>query len=669
MKEIASKIVRIMSVQATIVLLCTCTFVLLCTVAFAQTSITSNLPIVVISSHGQVIPNEYKVPASFKISAPGGGGLHSYDVNLATNSFQFEGDINIEIRGASTTLWPKLPYGFEVVDQATGDNMDVSLLGMPEESDWILLASYGDKTFIRDVLSHHLFTQTGRYSPKGQYVELYLKENGSMAYQGIYILIEKIKRGSNRVNIKKLEEEDTDAQKATGGYIVQLGENEDLKWYSSISGNDVSAAAPKPLFHVEYPKLHKYTNIPNRDQQFNYIKGYVDNFEQALNGPDYTDAALGYRSTLEVDAMIDYFLMQELTKNSDAWRFSTFFYKNRDSEGGKLVMGPIWDFDRALGNFQWWCNAASVQPTDWAWKFNLYCPDDNVVTAFWPKKLLSDCYFSQKLISRYQYLRQNQWSSGQINDFIDAQRATLTSNNAVSRNFSRWDILHTDVIHNPSYPVIGNTYDKEVEYLKNWIGSRLAWMDANIAAIGTNTEPCATLPVTYNHFHAKSVERSVLLSWSTSMELNNKHFEIERSADAKRFEKIGVVAGIGNSNSEINYEFADYEPFQGTRYYRIRQVDEDGSYQLTSIRAVKSASYKDESTTPHPNPSSDYVSIPGLIPNSTVQILDVKGNIIQTIHGQSPTSRISLKDLQSGLYIVRATNGNQSQSYRVAVSR
>lgn len=294
--------------------------------AFAQTTVTSNLPIVVINTNGAVIPDVDKIPATFKITAPGNGGLHTFDVNSVTNSFQFESNIGIEIRGNTSVYWEKKSYSVETVD-AAGAGVDVSLLGMPAESDWVLNACYGDKSFIRDVFAHEMYTRTGRYSPKTRYVEVFLQETGGMSYHGVYILMEKVKRGSNRINIKKLSETDADPAKISGGYLLQVAEDEDLKWTSAYPGND-APGQPKPFFHVEYPKLHKYTNIANRDLQFNYIKNYVDHFEQVLASSTFRNATTGYRPLLDEDATIDYLLLQEITKNSDNWRASTFFTKN-----------------------------------------------------------------------------------------------------------------------------------------------------------------------------------------------------------------------------------------------------------------------------------------------------------------------------------------------------
>lgn len=620
----------------------------------AQTSITSNLPIVVINTNGGSIQNNDKIPATFKITAAGPGGLHSFDVNSLTNSFQFQGDIGIEIRGNTSIYWDKKSYGFETRDAPNGSNLDVSLLGMPAEADWVLNACYGDKSFIRDVFAHEMYTRTGRYSPRAHYVEVYLQEIGGMAYHGVYILMEKIKRGANRINIKKLGEADTDALKISGGYLLQVGEDEDMKWTSGIAPND-APSQPKPFFHVEYPKLHNYTNIPNRDLQFNYIKQKIDHFEQVLNGPDFKDPVLGYRPLLDEDATIDYLLLQELTKNSDNWRASTFFYKKRDDEGGEIVMGAPWDYDKSMGNQQW-CYELSVLPTgSWAWQFNVYCQDRPPMTVFWPARLLTDCYFKTKLMLRYQQLRQTQWSNQAISDFVDQKQAELTAQNAIQRNFARWNILETAVMFNEHYTLPGNTYAKEVQYLKTWLMDHLAWMDGNISDI--STENCGVLPVTFSEFELRQVEQAVKVSWSTADEVNNDHFVVERSRDARQFEALGHVKGSGSSKVATEYTFMDDQPLAGTGYYRIRQVDHDGTTSFSTIRSINTVGGREVL---FPNPTAGRLWLKDLDAGSTILITDAKGTKIRQDAVRTRQAEVAIDGLSAGSYVLTVVgpNGN-----------
>lgn len=623
----------------------------------AQTSVTSNIPIFVIDPGGPEIPNDPKIPATFKISSLGVDNLYRYTIG-GTNTYQYEGTIGIEIRGNTSAEWPKTSYGFET-------SADVSLLGFPAESDWVLNACYGDKSFIREVLAQEMFRQTGRYASRTKYVELFLNTGGSLKYMGVYIFMEKVKRGADRLNMKKLGETDIDPVKMSGGYILQVGENEEMKWNSTISPNNLPSN-PKPIFHVEYPKLEKYVNTSVRDAQFNYIRNFVNNFETALNGPNANDPVNGYRKYLNVESMVDYLLLQEFTKNSDNWRASTFFYKQRDDEGGLLNLGGPWDFDKSMGNQQW-CYEPSVLPTGtWAWKFNIYCPDRPPLTVSWPEKLLNDCYFVQRVIARYKQLRLNQWSDANVLAFIEAQRATLKTNGAITRNFTKWNILSTGIMYNEHYTLAGNTHDKEVDYLKTWIQQHLAWMDSDIATISSLT--CSPLPVTYNSFEVNKMDNKVLVSWSTTAEHNNSYFEIQRSTDAMLFSKIGMIEGRGESVTLAKYEFTDDQPVSGINYYRINQVDRDGSSELTRIQGI---TFKLKEVTPilYPNPADHEIHLKDLTPGSTIKIIDVKGSVIQKITVNDQYYNLSLDQYRDPMYYLSIDDGQKVKSFTFLIHR
>lgn len=141
------------------------TLILTHLMGFSQLVITSNLPIVIINTNGQMIPNEPKIAATMKIvgkSVVAGSpdSVYNYSVNSNSNVYQFSGNIGIEIRGNTSTYWPKKSYGFETRQVATDADSNVVLLGMPKEADWVLNACFGDKSFLREVLSQEMFRKT-----------------------------------------------------------------------------------------------------------------------------------------------------------------------------------------------------------------------------------------------------------------------------------------------------------------------------------------------------------------------------------------------------------------------------------------------------------------------------------------------------------------------------
>ena len=286
---------------------------------FTQVVFTSsNLPIVVINTNGQTIKDDPKIEATMGIIY-NGVGLRNNVTDAANN---YNGKIGIEIRGSSSQMFPKKQYGIELHD-ALGASIDASLLGLPKQSDWILFAPYNDKSLVRDPLAYKLGRDLGRYAPRTKYCEVVL--NGE--YQGIYVLIEKIKRDKNRVDINKLDPIEITNDDLTGGYIIKIDKDTGTGgegWASTFTPPGRSGTQTI-FFQYDYPKA---ANIVV--QQKEYIKQYVAAFENALAGDNFKDPNQGYAKYIDVDSFIDYFIANEVSKNVDAYRLSTFMYKRKD---------------------------------------------------------------------------------------------------------------------------------------------------------------------------------------------------------------------------------------------------------------------------------------------------------------------------------------------------
>lgn len=447
------------------------------TAVFAQTFQSSNLPIVVINTKGAVIVDEPKVAVEMGVIDNGPGRR-----NAPTDPWNgYRGTVGIEIRGASSQMFPKKQFGLETRDDK-GEDQAVSLLGFPEEADWVLNATYNDKTLLRDPLAYWLARQQGRYATRTKYVEL-VRDGG---YEGVYILQERIKRDKNRVNISKLEPKDASGDALTGGYIVKIDKvagGRSKQWYSLFKPDPRSPFTP--LFQVDYPRFEDLTNV-----QFDYIKNKVNAFEAAIYGPNYRDNDKGFRSFIDEDSFVDYFLLTELTRNVDGYRLSAFFYKDRDSKGGKFVMGPAWDYNIAFGNGNYY---EAFRTDGWQYRVNdLMLPvrtgqtEDVFKAPAWWERLLSDPTFAIRAVSRWKTLRADAWSDARVNRFVDSC-ATLLGEAQV-RNFQRWPVLGVNVW--PNY-FVGKTYAEEVTWLKNWLRLRLAWLDQQMQSnvLITGTEP------------------------------------------------------------------------------------------------------------------------------------------------------------------------------------
>jgi CotH kinase protein len=431
-----------------------------------QISGPTKLPIIKITST-KPISDDLKVAANIQIIDNGLG-----KDNLITDIPSYQGTIGIEWRGSTSQWFPKKPFSIEVWDNV-GNEVDTSLLGMPKESDWVLNAAYNDKTLMRDMLTCIWGGSIMEYAPRGRYCELIV--NGS--YEGIYIMIEKIKRNKNRVNIKKLDPTIVSGDELTGGYIVKLDKETgggSVNWQSSYYSSSNSTV--KPIFQVDYPKI---SNI--NEAQRNYIKSFVDSLENAMFASTYTDPDIGWRKYMDQEALINFIIMNELAKNGDGYRLSTYFYKERNSDGGKIKLGPIWDFNLAFGNIDY-CTGGGTSGlviTD----FNKICPDDFWIIHFWWQKLLQDKKFYDALKKRWNELRKSKFTNQNMMSTIDSLNTLLKP--ATARNFNRWPVLGQYVWPNS---FVGKTYIEEIDFIKNWTTERLKYLDIVWDYESTNVE-------------------------------------------------------------------------------------------------------------------------------------------------------------------------------------
>ena len=428
-------------------------------VLHGQAFTESNLPIVLIQTGGQIIADDPKITADMKIIYNGPGKIN----RLTDPPAHYNGKIGIELRGSSSQDFPKKPYGFETRED-NGENRNVSLIGLPEENDWILNASYNDKTLMRDALAYLIADKLMPYAPRVRHVELIINNQ----YQGVYVLTEKIKRDKNRVDISNMDVDDNTGDALTGGYIFKIdketGSNSGAGWISPYK--PFPGAWQSTLFQFEFPDADDITNT-----QRNYVQQHVTGFENVMAGANYADPVFGYRKLVDPGSVADYIILNEWSKNPDAYRLSTFFYKKRDSQGGKLFAGPVWDFNLGFGNVNYCTdgdpNGLVIQ------RFNQICPDDYWVIHFWWKKWMEDKRLEDEIKARWQNLRGNVLAEDRLEEMVDSLATHLSL--PQRRNFTKWPVLGQYVW--PNY-FVGATYEQEVQFLKQWIRERISYLDS-----------------------------------------------------------------------------------------------------------------------------------------------------------------------------------------------
>ncbi|MEY2901469.1 MAG: hypothetical protein RLY89_575, partial [Bacteroidota bacterium] len=372
----------------------------------------------------------------------------------------YNGKFGIEIWGQSSHIFPMKSYVIEL-RLAYGSSNNQSLIGMPSESDWVLYAPYTDKTLMRNVLAYGISNSLGRYAARCRYVELILDND----YKGVYVLMEKIKPG--RAGIVKMKKSDIDGDALTGGYIFSLDKQPNA-WYSSFPALK-STNQSFPHFSYVYPKE---TDIVA--QQKAYIKKQVDDFEAALNGSNFQDPFIGVRKYADLNSFMDYFIVNEISRNVDGYRLSSYFNKDRDSKNSLIKAGPVWDYDLSFRNANY-CNGSNVN--GWAFQFNDVCPGDGAgLVPFWWEKLFADSNYVKDLHSRWSQQRNSVLKTAKLNQVIDS--IVQLTDEARQRHFKRWPILGQFIWPNPN--PIPNSYAEEISYLKVWLEQRLIWIDQNL---------------------------------------------------------------------------------------------------------------------------------------------------------------------------------------------
>ncbi len=336
----------------------------------------------------------------------------------------------VEIRGRGNSTWamPKRPYRLKFSE-------DVSILGMPAARNYVLLNEYADKSLLRNTIAYKFSGMLTHieHAASTRVVEVYF--NGR--YNGVYTLTEHMEIHENKLFVP------TDPNSLDAGYFFEL----DQRFYEHgyIEGYDGFNVSNNP-YTVKFPSDDILT-----PSHIEYIRNYVVDMESALRNQS------GYENYLDVDNFIDYFIVQELFKNVDVGWGSVFIYKRPNEV---LKLGPIWDFDLAIGNADY---------IDYGFQ-NWYGMRDH--KNIWFQLMMAIPEVRTRFRDRYI----------EIYDTIipDILRVVESFGEAMqpvaNRNFNRWDILNHYVWPNPNEVVSQTTYQGQVDYIYNYIDQRATWM-------------------------------------------------------------------------------------------------------------------------------------------------------------------------------------------------
>lgn len=353
-------------------------------------------------------------------------------------------DVGIQIRGRGNASWnhfPKKSYRIKL-DESFG------LLGLKKDRDWVLVSNYADKTLMRNIIAHEMAKKLTylEYTPTHIPVELYL--NGE--YMGVYTLSEKIEFGGGKL------EYDADASLENTSYLLEVGWDYNDEMIYGQNYFDIDYIERIVIKEPEFSS--KYT------PSCNYIINYMKKAEKAVK------SRKGYEEYIDVDSLIDYLIITEFTNNTECVFYrSLYMYKPADET---LKFGPVWDFDMAFGN-----HTSDIKD------YNGWCSTDNDFSFLgkegttWYHFLFKDPEFTSKFAARWDNVKDVLLNTAL--DTLEGQYKAI--HNAQERNFILWDILNKKVgagkVDHRTY----NTFDLQVEYLRNFINDRYNWIDENIS--------------------------------------------------------------------------------------------------------------------------------------------------------------------------------------------
>ena len=495
---------------------------------------TYDLPIVFVDTKGKCLDSKVteKIPATMRV-------LDGKTNSVTDSSKGTLYDIGIKVRGQSSALFPKPGYGVEVRDEK-GEGLDVSLFGLPPADDWVFHGPYVDKSMMRNALAHWLFRQAGHYSPRTKHFDLYI--NG--VYRGVYVLIEKIKRGKYRVNVSKLKETDVSGEDVTGGYI----------WAFDKTGTNTGGAGSGPIEKEGFNTsdgLNVILHYPKKEniqkQQEDYLKKYLNDLEGLFkNGKN----GQGYENYVDMTSALDYVLHEEVTNNADSYWCSFFLHKPKDKTDkngvkteGKVTLGPAWDFNLAMSNGSqpengggnngggmwgggfgggfggggngfgssgtsgWQIENSQKSGNGGMWGMGSSLKAPNWLLGMW-----KDSHYQSELKKRWAELRSGVWHTKTLDLYLDSMKTYLK--NAADRNFKRWPNLGKSSGQNDADPqpmkycnsssgggfgmpmggYNATTWDGEFEHLRKKMKERMQWMDEQLG-FKEPASPIAMAPV------------------------------------------------------------------------------------------------------------------------------------------------------------------------------
>jgi len=406
----------------------------------------TSLPVLHINTGGEQIVKARKTWATL--------GILKFDENYGERNVVEVPDISlpitINLRGASSySAFDKNQYRIEFYkEKGDSKSTDYNLLGMGEHSEWVLNGPFLDVTMMRNHLIYKLAREIFEWAPQSRYCEVFVDGK----YQGIYLAVEPVSNGRNRLNLSKFGLLTGETSYIINRDRVETKENP-IDTYGIIEGKTYNS------LYISHPSYRKITKA-----QREWIKEDISKFEKVLYSHNFADGEKGYKQYIDMDNFVDYFIFNEVVMNRDAGNLSTYVYKDL---GGSLKLA-VWDYNNAYDNYQW---------------FESDFSEFRTLENSWFDRLVQDRNFVEKVVSRYYELRKGTFDKDHMYKNIDIYEKQIED--AVERNFAVWGYMFNKNMMNDESRMIKN-YDMAIKQLKDAIEKRFEFLDNHIEDLYLN---------------------------------------------------------------------------------------------------------------------------------------------------------------------------------------
>ena len=517
----------------------------------------TNLPIVFIDLCGQTIPDkgQGEIAAHMRIIHNGDGQINYSDtVAYPNQTVDYDGWIEIKYRGnTSFDASEKKPYSIttlksNVLPNDGGDKKKVNILGMGKDNKWAVIAPFADKVMFRDILSYELARPWMDFVPQARLCEFVI--NG--IYYGIYAISERVSKGKDRLNLHDPGEDEGDL---TGDYLVEIDRSNEPHYeskyhpWSDFDGNELTNITIN--YQYKSPGEEDFDNLP--EGAMDELHNQIDQMEDAFAAENYTEL---YPDYIDVTSFIDYMLSTEISMNIDGYRLSTSLYKYSEARARNEGLDSrwkmsVWDYNIAWGNANY---NDGYKTNEWQYALNTRKPEEGGVPFYW-YKMVKDPAFMSQLKQRWADYRQSNYSDERIMATVDSLATLLTEYGAVERNNDAWYLLEREVWPNA---YVGNSYENEINYLKDWIRKRLKFMDKQL--LGTKQEETEPLEVTAGwNADVIAEERPVSEYTNNSIDGENNVFyseALDEWNDNSGLPNDGIVVSVA---TDATYQLAPYD--------------------------------------------------------------------------------------------------------------